>query len=86
VLQFPGNSFTGFFACTMLTLIRGAVVKSIKEHMVEIIQRQPEDSSFDEIMRELAFTQMVDRGLDDSAEGRTISNEEMQAKIQKWRT
>lgn len=57
---------------------------SIKEQMIRIIQEQPEDSSFDEILRELAFAQMVERGLADSDEGRTISNEEMKRRIRTW--
>ncbi len=52
--------------------------------MIRIIQGQPEDSSFDEILRELAFAQMVKRGLADSDEGRTISNEEMKRRIRTW--
>ncbi len=36
---------------------------SAKETMKEIIARQPEDSSYDEILRELAFARMIQRGL-----------------------
>ncbi|NIR48828.1 MAG: hypothetical protein GWN00_13080 [Aliifodinibius sp.] len=57
---------------------------STKEEMIKIIHEQPEDSSFDEILRELAFAQMVKRGLANSNEGRTISNEEMQRRIRGW--
>jgi hypothetical protein len=35
-----------------------------REHMVQIIEAQPEDSSFDEILRELALARMIDRGLE----------------------
>jgi hypothetical protein len=55
-----------------------------KEHIAEVIERQPEDSSYDEIVRELAFDLMVQRGLKDSDERRTISNEEMQSRIRTW--
>ena len=34
-----------------------------KEHITEIIKRQPDDSSYDDIVRELAFDLMVQRGL-----------------------
>jgi predicted transcriptional regulator len=54
-----------------------------KEKMTEIIQQQPDDSSYDEILRELAFV-MVERGLEDSRSGRTISDEEMKRRIQSW--
>jgi hypothetical protein len=38
---------------------------SVKEQMVQIIQAKPDDSSFDEILRELAFARMIERGLED---------------------
>ena len=44
-----------------------------KEHIAEIIKRQPDDSSYDDIVRELAFDLMVQRSLKDSDERRTIS-------------
>ncbi len=52
-----------------------------KEKITEIIQAQPEDSTYEEILRELAFVLMVDRGLEDSRAGRMISNEEMEPRI-----
>ena len=55
-----------------------------KEHIVEIIKRQPDDSSYDDIVRELAFDLMVQRGLKDSDERRTISNDEMERRIKSW--
>jgi predicted transcriptional regulator len=55
-----------------------------KEKMTEIIQNQPEDSSYDEILKELAFARMVERGLEDSRAGRTISHEEMGCRISSW--
>jgi hypothetical protein len=55
-----------------------------KEHIAEILKRQPDDSSYDEIVRELAFDLMVQRGLKDSDERRTVSNEEMSRRIKTW--
>ena len=52
-----------------------------KEHISEIIRRQPDDSTYDDIVRELAFDLMVQRGLRDSDERRTIPNEEMERQI-----
>jgi predicted transcriptional regulator len=52
-----------------------------KEVMTKIIQEQPEDASYEEIMRELAFERMIERGLEDSRKGRIISNEEMEQRI-----
>lgn len=57
---------------------------SAKEHIAEILERQPDDSSYDEIVRELAFDLMVQRGLRDSDARRAISDEEMKRRIRTW--
>ena len=59
-------------------------MRSAKEQMSKIIQEQPDDSSYDEVLRELAFARMVARGLEDSDAKRTISNEEMKHRIRTW--
>ncbi len=59
-------------------------MSSVKDRMAEIIQEQPEDATYGEIMRELAFDRMVERGLADSRTGRVISNEEMARRIRSW--
>ena len=55
-----------------------------KEQITELVQQQPDDSSYDEIIRELAFHRMIERGLKDSDEGRIISSDEMEARIKTW--
>ncbi|BBO17409.1 conserved hypothetical protein [Candidatus Brocadia pituitae] len=55
-----------------------------KELIKKIVQEQPDDSSYDEILRELAFFRMVERGLNDSQAGRVISNEDMKHRIKTW--
>lgn len=57
---------------------------STKKQMEKIIQEQPEDSSYEEILRELAFARMVDRGLSDSQKKRTIPHAQMKQRIKKW--
>jgi len=56
-------------------------MSAIKEKMTELIQNQPEDASYEEILKELAFEQMITQGLKDSRANKTISNEDMEAKI-----
>lgn len=58
--------------------------QTVKEKITEIVLSQPEDASYDEIMRELAFERMVDRGLKDVRAGRVISNDEMAGRIRTW--
>lgn len=57
---------------------------SPKEVMIRTIQELPDDSSYEEILRELAFARMVERGMADSAAGRAISHEEMGRRIAAW--
>ena len=57
---------------------------SAKDQMTSIIQQQPDDSSYDEILRELAFARMIERGLEDSQAHRTVSDEEMGPRIRTW--
>jgi predicted transcriptional regulator len=45
---------------------------------------QPEDSSREEIVRDLAFHTMVERGLADADAKRSLSNEEMGRRIRSW--
>jgi len=55
-----------------------------KETMCEIIARQPEDSSYDEIMRELAYARMVERGLMDADRGQTVTQQEVRSRVDSW--
>ena len=56
-----------------------------KELVREVLATQPEDASYEEIMRELAFDRMVARGMEDVRAVRMIDNEEMARRIRQWR-
>ena len=47
-------------------------MSNVKEKMTEVIRSQPEDATYEEIMRELTFGKMIERGLADSRSGRVI--------------
>ena len=55
-----------------------------KQELTKFIEEQPEDRSREEIIRELAFHVMVERGLADSDAGRVLSNDEMARRIRSW--
>ena len=59
-------------------------MSTAKEELTKLIQRQPDDSSREDIVRELAFHVMVERGLADADADRTVSNEEMGRRIRLW--
>ena len=55
-----------------------------KEQIIELVRDLPDDSSYDEILQELVFARMVERGLADVQAGRVISDEEMKRTIDSW--
>jgi len=55
-----------------------------KRRVQEIIESQPDDATYDELIRELAFERMIERGIKDSRKERVISNDEMRHRIRAW--
>jgi predicted transcriptional regulator len=55
-----------------------------KQRMISVLQQQPEDSTYEELLKELAFVKMVERGLKDVDSGRVTSNEEVKRRIESW--
>ena len=58
---------------------------SPKEELARLVEDQPADSSREEIVRELAFHVMIQRGLADSEARRVVPNDEMARRIRSWR-
>ena len=59
-------------------------MSSAKDELTKLVQEQPDDSTLEEIVREIAFRLMVERGLADSDAGRVTSNDEMARRIRAW--
>ncbi len=59
-------------------------MSTAKDQIKQVLESQPEDSSYDEILRELAFKRMVNKGISDVKNGNVISNEDMGEKIKEW--
>ena len=55
-----------------------------KEKVKALVDEQPDDASYDEIVRELAFERMIDSSLKDARQGRVVSNEEIGRRIVSW--
>lgn len=55
--------------------------ESAKQEMIALLQQQPADSTYDELLKELAFAKVIKRGLQDVAAGRVVSNEEAKQRI-----
>jgi predicted transcriptional regulator len=63
----------------------GSNAPTAKAQMLRALADQPDDSSYEELLRELAFLCMVERGLEDANAGRTITHDEMKRTIESWR-
>jgi predicted transcriptional regulator len=57
---------------------------TIKQNVIEMIERLPDDSSVEDIMAELYFRQKVDEGLRQLDEGEGIEHEEARRRLGKW--
>lgn len=56
--------------------------KTAKAHAREVIDRLPDDASWDEVMYELCLRESLDAGLAGAAAGRTSPNDGDEARLQ----
>ena len=56
-----------------------------KAEALELIKQLPDDVTTGRIMEELFFKQQIEKGLEDVAQGRIITHQEMKDKIARWR-
>jgi predicted transcriptional regulator len=61
-------------------------MQTVREKIAEVVLAQPEDATYEEIVRELAFERMVERGMNDSRAGRVISDDEMSQRMRSWQS
>ena len=61
-------------------------MSTAKDELTRLVQEQPEESSPEQIVRELVLRVMIRKGLADSAAGHTIADEEMNRRIRSWRS
>lgn len=56
-----------------------------KVEALALIKQLPDDVTTSDIMEELFFKQQVEMGLQDIAEGRVLTQEELKERIARWR-
>ena len=56
-----------------------------KTEALELIKKLPDDVSTSMIMEELFFKQQVEKGLQDVAEGRVLTHDELKERMARWR-
>ena len=56
----------------------------VKDEVIKIIKKMPEDTSLEDIQYELYFKAKVEKGLKDIKESRTLNEEQMDKEIKSW--
>ncbi len=57
---------------------------SVKEQVLQAIQRLPDDTDYRAIADEIALLAALREAEDDIARGRFVSNEQMQIRLSEW--
>jgi len=55
-----------------------------KTHLISSLEKLPENLTINQVIDHIIFMEKVQRGLDDSANGRVHSKEEARKKLGKW--
>ena len=58
--------------------------ETIKDNVIEMIRRMPDDATVPDIMAELYVRQKIDVGLKQLDEGQSLSQEEVEQRLNKW--
>ena len=59
-------------------------MQNAKRNAIEVIQRLPDESSYEDIVERLLFLQKVEAGLEDIREGRVVSHDEAKRRLSRW--
>ena len=57
---------------------------TIKEKVISVIQRLPDDVDLKDVSEEIALLVAIEEAEQDIKEGKTISNDEMKERIAEW--
>ena len=55
-----------------------------KEHVIEMIQRMPNESTLEDMMAALYVRQKIDVGLEQLDNGQSLSQEEVEERLSQW--
>ncbi|NRB76203.1 MAG: hypothetical protein HRU46_17730 [Verrucomicrobiales bacterium] len=59
-------------------------MQTVKEQVLHVVHRLPDDADFRDVNEEIAMLAAVAEAEDDIREGRLIENEEMKARLDDW--
>ena len=59
---------------------------STRELVIDLVTKPPEDASMDDILEKIAFVAGVNHAIEQADRGEGISLEELEKRIEQWRT
>jgi predicted transcriptional regulator len=59
-------------------------MRTAKQEVKKLLDQIPDGASYEEIQYHIYVRQKIERGLKDVAEGRTVSQEEIERRMAKW--
>jgi len=59
-------------------------MSTAKDEVRKLLDRLPDDSSFEDIQYHIYVREKIERGLQDVREGRVLSQEEVEVRMSKW--
>jgi hypothetical protein len=58
--------------------------ETIKDNVIEMIRRMPDDTTVEDIMAELYVRQKIDAGLQQLDSGQTLTQEQVEQRLSEW--
>ncbi|MBN2466373.1 hypothetical protein JXD38_12205 [candidate division WOR-3 bacterium] len=59
-------------------------MSSVKDEVRRILEKLPEDASLEDVQYHIYVRQKVERGLRDIAEGRVLTQDEVEKRMARW--
>ncbi|MBC8113694.1 MAG: hypothetical protein H7062_04910 [Candidatus Saccharimonas sp.] len=57
---------------------------TVKEDVRQILDSLPDDTTYEDVQYHLFVRQRIQRGLDEMNSGRTVTQQEVEQRMQKW--
>ena len=56
----------------------------IKESVINLLDKLPDDTNYEDIIAEIYFKKQVEEGIAQLENGQTLSNEDVKKRMEKW--
>lgn len=60
------------------------IAVAVKQEVIQLVTRMPDDCTVSDILYELYLKQKVDQGLQDVEEGQVIPHDEVEQRMSRW--